>query len=167
MIQTKRRRSIDALQTLRQLTLPVGSDHDKIAGARAGGALAHAGERIHPHVEQLQQIVAALRVRHRNDDGLVGQIEPARGIKRVEIGVRGAAHRGGRKRARVRERIHRPAAEHLVRLDIGEVLARHIHQHKRIEIDIGLLRDARGLLGRWSGQRQRRLLRPRRQRPRG
>src|SRR5262249_649433 len=69
-------------------------------------------------------------------------------------------------RARARERVHRPATEHLVRLDVGEVLTRDIHEHKRIKIDVRLLRDALGFFVRQSDCGHRRLLRTRRERPR-
>jgi len=61
--------------------------------------------------------------------------------------VSGAPECSRRKRARVRERVHRPASEHLVCLDVGEVLARDIHDHKWIEVDVCLLGDGPGLGG--------------------
>jgi hypothetical protein len=162
----ERGRSTNSLKTLGQLTLPARSNHDKIAGGRAGRALSHPSERISPHVEHLQQVIPALRVRHRNDDRLLSQIEPAQRIECVEVGMSGTPKRGRRERARVRERVHWPATKLLACLDVAEVLARDIHNHKWIEIDVRLLRDALGLFGRQSDYGHHRLLRPCRKWPR-
>jgi hypothetical protein len=94
--------------------------------------------------------------------GLLSTLEAA-----VALGRLDAAECGGRERARVRESVHRPATEHLVCLSVGEVLARDIHNHKRVEIDVCLERNAIGLLRRQSDYGHRRLLRPRRKWPRG
>ena len=80
--------------------------------------------------------------RHRNDDRLLGQIEPAQRIEGVEVWVGGAPERSRRERARVRECVHWPATKLLARLDVAEVLARHIHNHTRVEIDVRFLRNA-------------------------
>src|SRR5262249_39941021 len=75
----------------------------------------------------------------------------------------GASKHRWRERARMRERVHRPTAEFLICLDVGEVLASNIHNHKRVKIDVRLQRDVLGLLG---GQccRHHRLMRPWRKR---
>ena len=125
----ERSRSVDSLQALGQLTLPARPNDGKIAGARAGGALPDSCERIRPHIQQLQQVVAALCVRHRDDDRLLSQIKPSHGVKGVEVSVSGSAERRRRKRPCVRKSIHGPASKHLARLDVGEVLARDIHDH--------------------------------------
>src|SRR6516162_1772099 len=77
----------------------------------------------------------------------------------------GASKRRWRERARMRERVHWSTTEFLICLDVGEVLARNIHNHKRVKIDVRFQRDVLGLLG---GQccRHHRLLRPWCKRPR-
>src|SRR6516165_10780073 len=123
----ERSRSINSLETLGQLALPARSNHDKIAGARAGRALSHPSERIRPHIEHLQQAIPAPRVRHRNDDRLLSQIEPAQRIECVEVS--GTPKRSRRECARVRERVHWPAAKLLPCLNVAEVLAGDIHNY--------------------------------------
>src|SRR5262249_23477945 len=155
-----------SLETLGQFTPPARSSHNKICGARAGRALSHTSERICPHVEHLQQVIPAPRVRHRNDDRLLSQIEPAQRIECIEVGVCGTPKRGRRERARVRERVHWSATKLLACLDVGEVLSRDIHNHKRVEIYVCLLSDALGLFGCQSSYGHHRPLCPRRKWPR-
>src|SRR5262245_8648353 len=45
-------------------------------------------------------------------------------------------------RARVRDRVHWSATKPLARLDVAQVLAHDIHNHKRVKIDVCLLSDA-------------------------
>jgi precorrin-8X/cobalt-precorrin-8 methylmutase len=47
----------------------------------------------------------------------------------------------------IADQLNRPASEHLVWFDVGEVLARDIHEHKRVKIGVRLLRDAPCFLG--------------------
>src|SRR6516165_5706959 len=161
----ERSRSINSLGTLGQLSLPARSNHDKITGARARRALSYPSECVGPHVEHLQQVIATLRVRYRNDDRFPGQIEPAQRIECVEVGVSGAPKICWRERARVRERVHWPATKLLTCLDVAEVLAANIHDYKRVEIDVCLLRDALRLFGRQSDRGFHSLLRPDRKWP--
>jgi hypothetical protein len=46
----------------------------------------------------------------------------------------------------VSERVHRAAETSFTRLDIGELLAGHVHRHERIEINVGIDPDGVGLL---------------------
>src|SRR6516165_8088838 len=103
-------RGVDSLQIFGQFTLPTRPNHGKIAGPGARSALPNSRERIRPHIEQLQQVVATLCIWCRYDDRLFGQIEPAHGIEGVEVGMSGSAEGRGRKCPCVGERVHGPTS---------------------------------------------------------
>src|SRR5260221_10483976 len=42
-------------------------------------------EHIRPHVEHRQQVIAALRIEHRYNQRLLGEIEPRDGVERIEV----------------------------------------------------------------------------------
>jgi hypothetical protein len=81
---------------------------------------------------------AAAGVGRRDDDRPVSQIEPAARIERVEIGPHHHPHIGGRKRLDISEAIHRAAERSWARRHVGELPARDVHGHQRIEIEIGI-----------------------------
>ena len=55
-------------------------------------------------------------------------------------------HVGRGIRRHVDEHVHRTLAELLARLDVGELLARHVHRDERIEVEIGVDADGVRLL---------------------
>ena len=147
------RRRIDALRVVRQpefldeplaqVRPPARRRDQEIACFRSGGAPARRGEHVGPHVEHRQQIVAAAGVRHRDDHRLLGQIEPAARIERIEIRPNHDLHVGGGKRSDIGEAVHRAADAPGLGLLIGELLSGHVHGDEGIEIEIGV--DADGV----------------------
>jgi hypothetical protein len=63
------RRAAD-IHTLREFSLPPGSDNRNRLLARAGGSLAGTSKHVAPHVEHREQIVTALGVSHSLPDRL-------------------------------------------------------------------------------------------------
>jgi len=74
-----------------------------------------------PHIEHRQEVIAATGVRDGHHHWLFGQIEPAAGIERIEIGPH-HAHIGGTKGADIGEAIHGTADASRLWLLIGELL---------------------------------------------
>ncbi len=136
-----RRGRTDLLHALGQRAAPVRPGDDEIAAAGAGRALAGRREHIGPRIHQRHQVVAPLRIGHRQDDRLPGQVEPGRRIQRVGVGADHVGEAGVREGALVAEGIDRRAQRHQ--------LARHVHQHHRIGEGEDLGRQGlHGLVGR-------------------
>ena len=125
---------------------PAGRRHEEVAGSRSRGAPAGRSEHVGPHVEHRQQIIAPAGVGRRDDHRLLGQIEPAARIERVEIRPHHDAHVGGGKCSDIGEAVHRAADASRGRLLIGELLPGQVHGHRRIEIEIGVDADGMRLL---------------------
>ena len=79
------RRRVDANDARRQRAGPARRRHGEIAGLGSGRAPAGRGEHVGPHVEHRQQVIAPVRIGHRDDHRLLRQIEPGAGIERVEV----------------------------------------------------------------------------------
>jgi hypothetical protein len=69
-------------------------------------------------------------------------------IQRVEVGADDTLVIGGRIFRDIRDGIHRSLAKLLVRLDIRELLARHIHREERVEVNVSINGDGMSLFGR-------------------
>jgi hypothetical protein len=87
-----------------------------------------------------------MRVRHRDDHRLFGEIQPSARIERVEVGPDHDSHFGGRVRPDVGEHIHGVVERDLVGLYVSQLLTRDVHRNKGIQIDIGIDPDGVGLL---------------------
>jgi hypothetical protein len=72
-------------EPISQIGSPPGRNDNEIAGRCAGRPPARRGEHIRPHVEHWQQVITAARIGNRNDHRLLGEIQPSRGVERVEI----------------------------------------------------------------------------------
>ena len=131
-----RRGRVDANHARRQRAVPARRHHGVIGGLGAGGAPARRGEHVGPHVEHRQQVVAPMRIGHRDDHRLLGQVEPGAGIQRVEVRPDHDLHVRRRERGKVGEGVHRRV--HALGLgDVGQLLARNVHCDERIEIQVG------------------------------
>ena len=80
-------------EPISQIGSPPGRNDNEIAGRCAGRPPARRGEHIRPHVEHWQQVITAARVGNRNDHRLLGEIQPSRGVERVEIRPNGSCVR--------------------------------------------------------------------------
>ena len=163
-----RRRRVDALRAVGSLNSSTnlsrrsgqpGGVTRKLPASRSGRAPARRGEHVGPHVEHRQQVIAAAGVGRRDDHRLLGQIEPAAGIERVEVRPTTTRMSAVGNARDIGERVHRAADASRARLLIGELLARQVHGDERIEIEIGVDADRVRLLlgdGRLRCRRERR-----------
>ena len=131
------RRRFDLRKSRRYGPVPAPRRDEEIARLRSRRAPTRRGKYVRPHVEHGQKIITPARVRDGDDHRLFGEVEIANGVQRVEIGPHHLPHVGGRKRRKAEQRIHR-RADPFAGLDIRELLAGHVHCHKRVEIDVGV-----------------------------
>ncbi|MCY1425716.1 hypothetical protein D9M71_415110 [compost metagenome] len=140
-------------EAVRDGALPAGCGDQEIADRGASGAPAGRSEHIAPHVEHRQQVVAAVGIWSGNHQGLGGEVQPGDGIEGIEIRTHHALEIGWRVFGHADEHVHRPLAECLARFNVGELLAGDVHRQHRVEIDIGIDPDGRGLFaGHWRGR---------------
>jgi len=154
-----RRRRVDPRHARRNLAAPAGRRDEKVGRLRASCPPAERGENVRPHVEHRQEIVAAVRVRRRDDQRLLGEVEPGARIEGVEIRPDDVFEIRGRIGRDVTEHIHGAAARLRARLDIGRDAPRYVHRDQRIEIEIGVDGERMGGLrrhGRRIGRKVRR-----------
>ena len=132
-----RRRRFDLAKSRRYGSAPAPRRDEEVARLRSRGAPTRRGKYVRPHVEHRQEVITPARVRDGDDHRLLGEVEVSNGVQRVEIRPHDLPHVGGRKRRKAEQRIHR-RADPFAGLDIGELLAGHVHGHERVEVDVGV-----------------------------
>ena len=127
-----------------QIRPPARRRHQECPGLGARRAPARRREDIGPHVEHRQQVVASIGIRCRDDDRLLGHVEPGDGIQRIEVGAHDAFEICRRVFGHVDERVHRPLE--ILAGAVGKLLAGHVHRHDGVEVNVGVDRDGVRLL---------------------
>ena len=96
-----------------------------------------------------------MRIGHRDDHRLLGEIEVADGVEGVEVGAHDDAIIGRRIRRHIGDRVHWAVAEAAAGGSVGELPARYVHGDEGVEIDVGIDADrVRFLLGDCVGPRR-------------
>jgi signal transduction histidine kinase len=91
------------------------------------------------------RLIAAVRIGNRYDHRLLGEIQPSRGVERVEIRPNnGFQVRWGILR-KIYERVHWPPKS-FPRFDIADLFARYVHGDERVKIEVRVDSDRVGLL---------------------
>ena len=139
MSQTFAGRGIQPFDTLGQLAFPAGRHDCKISRLRARRPAADVMFQVLPHVEDIDHVVAILRLGDMQNEGFLAEIDHSAQVERIVVGCRHVLGIGGRKRCRPSDLVERRSvAGRRLWIRYVAIFPRHaFHANERVAPDIG------------------------------